>query len=104
MASTARERTDVAGYWFTVLWGIGAVVVGVLLVSRPVVTAFFLVQVMAVLWLVGGVVDIVSVLFNRVGEHRVWRLVGGVVAIVAGLILLGNPSWARCWSSLSSST
>ncbi|MBV9359329.1 MAG: DUF308 domain-containing protein [Chloroflexi bacterium] len=91
MAPTARQPADLAGHWFTVLWGVGAVIVGLLLVSRPALTAFFLVQVMALLWLIGGVLDLLSVLFNRVGEHRVWRLVGGVVAILAGLVLLGNP-------------
>jgi uncharacterized membrane protein HdeD (DUF308 family) len=91
MARTSREPVDLAGHWFTVLWGIGALIVGLLLVTRPVLTALFLVQVIALFWLVGGVIDLVSVLFNRVGEHRVWRLIGGAVAIAAGLILLGNP-------------
>ena len=66
MTSGAREPADVAGRWFTVLW-------------------------MALLWLIGGVVDLVSILFNAAGDHRAWQLVGGVVAVIAGLILLGNP-------------
>jgi uncharacterized membrane protein HdeD (DUF308 family) len=91
MASAVREAADTTvGRWFTVLWGIGALVVGLLLATRPITTAVFLVQVMAMLWLVGGIIDIVSAVFGRAGEHRAWRLVGGAVAIFAGLVLLGN--------------
>jgi Short repeat of unknown function (DUF308) len=86
-----RSVEATIGRWTTVLWGIVSLIVGLLLLSRPATTAFFLVQVMAVLWLVGGIIDLVSVVLGRAGAHRAWRLVGGIVAIVAGLILLGNP-------------
>jgi len=89
---TGRETANaLMARWLTVLWGVVSVVVGLLLLSRPISTALFLVQVMAVLWVVGGVIDLVSALLGRAGQHRVWRVVAGVVAIIAGLILLANP-------------
>lgn len=93
MADAIQARAEMSmGRWLTVLWGLVPLVVGVLLVTRPSPTALFLASVMALLWVGGGIIDIASVMLRRTGRHGRWRLVGGVVAIVAGvIILLGDP-------------
>lgn len=93
MASAVQRFAEASiGRWLTAFWGVGLLIVGLLLMTRPAPTALFLVNVMALLWLVGGIIDVVSVILGRTGQRGRWRLVGGVVAILAGLlILLGDP-------------
>ena len=83
-----QQRTH--SWWAYLLWGISSIVLGILLLTRPVMTGLFLVQAMAVFWLVGGVIDIVHGLFAR-EKGWGWSVAGGIVGILAGLVILGHP-------------
>ena len=85
-----RSRSQSHSPLFYLLAGIGAVVLGIFLVTSPVTTMRYLVQVLAVVWLVSGAGDIGRALFKR-DEGWGWTLLGGFVSIVAGLVILGNP-------------
>ena len=86
--STRQGRTR--GWWVHLLWGLSAIVLGVLLVARPVETGLFLVQVMAIFWLVGGVIDLIHALVAR-DKGAGWSIVVAIVGILAGLVILGHP-------------
>src|SRR5690349_23666058 len=77
--------------WITIAWGGAAIVAGIFLLARPGPTAVFLVRVMAIFCLVGGTVDVIGGLVRRGEPRSPWRTVGGVVIVVAALVVLVNP-------------
>src|SRR4051812_2338808 len=93
VSHTSAARTfepSTALWWLFVVWGIASVVVGASLLFQPVASALVLVTIVAFFWLIGGIVEIVGALVHHT-EHTVWRLVGGAVSAIVGLIVLGHP-------------
>ena len=86
--SDRRHRTH--SWWVHLLWGLSAIVLGILLLTRPVITGVFLVRLMGVFWLVGGVIDFVHAVFAR-EKGWGWTVGGAIVGILAGLVILGHP-------------
>jgi len=78
-------------WWLPLFWGIAAVLMGALLLAKPGISALVLVSVVAVLWLVGGIFDVIGGIVHGDVPGRVWRIVGGVIGILAGLVVLANP-------------
>ena len=79
------------GWALLLLWGLAWIVLGLLLLFRPGITAILLVQFMAVFWVVGGVIDLMSGLSQPDQPGRGWRIFGGVLGAVAGVILMVHP-------------
>jgi uncharacterized membrane protein HdeD (DUF308 family) len=78
------------GVWVLVLiQGILALIIGVLLIASPGVTALALVQVLAWYWIFSGAISIISLVHDR----TLWGLkIGlGMLNIVTGLIIIGAP-------------
>lgn len=81
------------GFWLLYLaWGGLSVIFGILLLTRPSTTALIWVQIMAIFFLVGGVVDLVGAVVER-GRAWVWRLIGGILGVLVGLYILSEPIW-----------
>jgi uncharacterized membrane protein HdeD (DUF308 family) len=89
MATTTN--TSHHGWALLLLWGIAWVILGFFLLFQPGMTAIVLVQIMAVFWVVGGVVDLMNGLTHREQPGRGWRVVGGILGIVAGVIIMIHP-------------
>src|SRR5215471_17326082 len=79
------------GWALLLLLGIAWVILGFFLPFQPGMTAIVLVQIMAVFWVVGGVVDLMNGLTHREQPGRGWRVVGGILGIVAGVIIMIHP-------------
>jgi uncharacterized membrane protein HdeD (DUF308 family) len=77
-------------WWLFIAWGIAAIIIGVWLFARPIVSASALVTIIAVFWFVGGVVDIVSALVHR-STIWGWRLAGGILGVLVALYVFANP-------------
>lgn len=79
-------------WWFVLLEGVAALVIGVLLLTETGATLFTVVVFAALYWLIGGVVDLVMMFV----DHRRWgwRLFSGVLAILAAVVVLRDPLWA----------
>lgn len=73
-----------------IIWGLLLIVGGYFFVTHPASTAVVFVEIMAIIWLIGGLFDLIDSLTRR-GQYWVWRLVGAIVSIVAGLFILANP-------------
>ena len=79
-------------WWIMLIQGIAALILGVLLLNNPLSTLFTIVIFLGVFWVVGGVFDIIGAFMRRKSDKGwFWELIGGVISIVAGLFLLGNP-------------
>jgi uncharacterized membrane protein HdeD (DUF308 family) len=79
-------------WWLVLLQGIAALVIGVLLISNPGVTLLTLTVFLGVFWLFGGVLDLVSIFVDH--SNWGWRLLTGVLGVIAGLLIVRNPLWA----------
>lgn len=91
--------TDTAGteslpvpWWLVLLEGIAAVIIGIFLLTSPGITLFALVQVTGFFWLIGGIFRIVSIFVDS--SSWGWKLLGGVIGILAGLVILQHPLWS----------
>jgi uncharacterized membrane protein HdeD (DUF308 family) len=89
-ATTTSIEPATVEWWLFVVWGAASVVVGALLLFQPVASALVLVATIAVFWVVGGIVDIISGLTHH-GQHAGWRIAAGVLNVVVGLFVLSHP-------------
>jgi uncharacterized membrane protein HdeD (DUF308 family) len=51
-----------------------------------------LVQFLGAYWLVWGVVELVSLFVNR--HDWIWKLLSGLLSVIAGLVVLQHPLWS----------
>lgn len=87
---------DTSYWWVYLVQGIFSILVGWLLIAQPAWTVLTLVVLLGLYWLVSGILEIVFSLFdvNKKGSKWGLRLVGGVVALIAGLFVVNNPVFA----------
>ena len=88
------QRTEENGFpwWLVLLEGIVAAILGLFLPTAPGATLFVLIQVLGIFWLVGGLFRIVSIFLES--SLWGWKLVGGVLGIIAGIVVLQHPLWS----------
>lgn len=88
MATTAAPNH---GWVLLLLWGLAWIILGFFLLFQPGVTAILLVQIMAVFWVMGGVIDLMSGLTHSDQPNRGWRIFGGILGIAAGVVIMLHP-------------
>jgi uncharacterized membrane protein HdeD (DUF308 family) len=76
-------------WWFLLIEGIVAIIVGILLLMNPYKMSVLLVQVLAIYWLIKGIVSIVSIFIDHSAWG--WKLFIGIVGIIAGYVLIKHP-------------
>jgi uncharacterized membrane protein HdeD (DUF308 family) len=79
-------------WWLDLLEGIAAVIIGIFLLTSPGITLFALVQITGFFWLIGGIFRIVSIFVES--SSWGWKLLGGIIGILAGLVVLQHPVWS----------
>jgi uncharacterized membrane protein HdeD (DUF308 family) len=81
-------------WWVVLLQGIVGVLVGLALLATPAVATVALVQLVGLYWFVAGIFALARIFLpnRRVGWG--WLLLGGVLGIVAGLVVLQHPLWS----------
>ena len=96
-AAVTTDATAVEGrigmpWWLILLQGIAALVLGFLLLTDAGMTVVVLVQFLGAYWFIDGIFRIVSIFVDRTGWG--WKLFGGIVGILAGIVILRHPLWA----------
>src|SRR5215213_8059509 len=88
------QRTEEASlpWWLVLLEGIAAAIIGLFLLTAPGATLFVLIQVLGIFWLVGGLFRLISIFLDSALWG--WKLVGGVLGILAGIVVLQHPVWS----------
>jgi len=79
-------------WWLVLLEGIALVVLGILFVLSPGITSVVVVEFLGIYWLVVGILRIMSIILDS--SLWGWKLFGGVLGIIAGLIVLSHPLWS----------
>jgi uncharacterized membrane protein HdeD (DUF308 family) len=90
MPQTAE--TTSSHWWLAMIAGITVFIVGLLLLIAPGMTLLALVQLLGAYWLVTGILALVSLCVNR--TQWGWKLVAGILGVIAGLVVLRHPLWS----------
>ena len=83
---------DADGRWVILVVGIVGIVLGIVVMRNPSETIAIIVLIAAIFWIITGLVDIFRGLSDAGMENRGWVIFGGVVAALAGAIVLLWPS------------
>jgi uncharacterized membrane protein HdeD (DUF308 family) len=79
-------------WWVNLIAGIAMVLVGLLLLTAPAATTVTLIQILALYWLIDGIVRLASIFVNHSGWG--WKLCMGILGIIAGIAVLQHPLWS----------
>jgi uncharacterized membrane protein HdeD (DUF308 family) len=83
---------DAEGRWVILVVGIVGIVLGIVVMRNPSETIAIIVLIAAIFWIITGLVDIFRGVSDSGMENRGWVIFGGVVAALAGAIVLLWPS------------
>lgn len=83
------EQKRAMPWWITLIEGIALLIVGFLLFTNTTATVVVLTQVLAIYWLIAGIMQLVSLFI----DHSAWglKLLGGIIGIWAGIFILDHP-------------
>ena len=87
-----RDDLVIIPWWLVLIEGIASVIVGAFLLFKPGMTLIVLIQVMGIFWLVGGIFRLIGIFMDR--SMWGWKLVGGIIGILAGISVLSYPLWS----------
>jgi uncharacterized membrane protein HdeD (DUF308 family) len=74
-------------------------ILGILLLIRPGMTAVIGVQFLGLFWLISSIFKIVSIFFDR--ELWALKLVVGILGIIAAIIVIEHPLWSTAVAGTS---
>lgn len=89
--STQDIKSEIQrSWWLWLVWGIAAVIVGVLLITQPVITGLNIVIFIGFWWIVSGVIDVATAIIKRQGPWG-WFIFTGIISVLAGIIFVTRP-------------
>ncbi len=94
MTAGMMSRTEDSGvpWWLVLIEGISLLILGLLLLASPGMTTLILIQFVGIYWLIAGIFKIISIFLDSSGWG--WKLVGGIIGILAGIVILQHPIWS----------
>ena len=88
MAATATAQAPAMRWWFPLLLGILAILVGISFLARPATTSAGFVFGLGLYWFAAGILDLVYLFQDRTMWG--WRLFTGILGIVAGIWIVSG--------------
>ena len=79
-------------WWVLLLQGIIALLLGIALLASPGKTMLVIITFLGAYWLVSGFFNLASIFWDR--EHMIWKIILGILGIVAGLAILAYPLYS----------
>ena len=76
-------------WWLVLLWGILAIIIGAMFLTRPAITTVVFITLLGAFWLIGGFITLVSLAFDR--SSMGWKIFLGILNIIVGIIILAYP-------------
>jgi uncharacterized membrane protein HdeD (DUF308 family)/predicted flap endonuclease-1-like 5' DNA nuclease len=76
--------------WLSIVLGIASIIFGWLFLTNPGTTLLAIAILLGLYFLVIGIVSIIGIFTGAPGS-KLWKLIGGILAIIAGVLLLLNP-------------
>jgi len=90
-ASTIEEPLSFP-WWAVLIQGIFSIIIGILLLTNPGATTLVIVQFIGIYWLVTGIFSLVGIFVDK--SMWGWKLLSGVIGILAGLSIMQHPLWS----------
>lgn len=90
MSSQEVKNEIQRSWWLWLVWGIAAVIIGVLLITRPVITGLNIIVFVGIWWIVSGVIDVITAVLRRQGPWG-WFIFTGIISILAGVVFVTRP-------------
>jgi uncharacterized membrane protein HdeD (DUF308 family) len=78
-------------WWHLLIEGIAGVLLGLFFLTDPVLTIVVLVRVLGWFWLIGGILSLVTLFTGEAATNKIWRLIGSILGIIAGVLVLEHP-------------
>jgi uncharacterized membrane protein HdeD (DUF308 family) len=91
--AVSMEPVPTTTWWIYLLEGIGAVLIGLLLLMAPAATVVAITLFLGFYWLFVGVLELVRMFVDRAVPWY-WSLLIGLLGIAAGLLVLNHPLFA----------
>ena len=85
------KETLASYWWMPLVRGILLVLFGIIMIVNPSSTLLGLIWLLGIYWIVDGGFSIFEGLRGHTEKSRVWMIVSGIFAILAGIIILINP-------------
>jgi uncharacterized membrane protein HdeD (DUF308 family)/predicted flap endonuclease-1-like 5' DNA nuclease len=76
--------------WLSIVLGIASIIFGWLFLTNPGTTLLAIAILLGLYFLVIGIMSIIGIFTGTPGS-KLWKLVGGILAIIAGVLLLLHP-------------
>jgi uncharacterized membrane protein HdeD (DUF308 family) len=92
LTTRAGGRRSTLPWWLVLVEGIIAAFLGLILLIAPGATLVFLVQLLGLYLFVAGIFRIIGIFLDS--SSWGWRLLSGVLSILAGLLVLDHPLWS----------
>ncbi|MCL6509363.1 MAG: HdeD family acid-resistance protein [Anaerolineae bacterium] len=92
LAADAMRSVVRKTWWIPLIQGVASIIIGVLLLSNPATTLVAIAIFLGAFWFVGGIFDVIGAFTRRDADKGwLWALLAGIISIIAGLFLLGQP-------------
>jgi len=87
--SLDAPKVKLVPWWLVLIEGILLIIIGIFLLTRPVITWTSLVWVIGLYWLISGIFNIIKIFFDS--SMWGWKILAGIVGIIAGYYLITTP-------------
>jgi uncharacterized membrane protein HdeD (DUF308 family) len=82
-------ETKQSPWWLILMGGILNIIIGILLLTAPVKTAYLLVVALGIYWIVSGIFTLIAMFMDHSAWG--WKLFMGALSIIAGVVILRYP-------------
>lgn len=79
-------------WWVILIWGILASLLGIMLITTPIETAYYLILFMGIYWFIGGIFTIFGLLQDR--SYMGLKIFLSVISILAGVTIMAYPLYS----------
>jgi uncharacterized membrane protein HdeD (DUF308 family) len=79
-------------WWLVLLWGILALLVGLMFLASPGITLAIFITFLGAYWFVGGIFSLASLAVDR--TNMGWKICIALLNLIAGIIILAHPLYS----------
>jgi uncharacterized membrane protein HdeD (DUF308 family) len=97
VSSYAGGSGEAFPWWLVLVEGIVVALLGFILLVAPGASLVFLVWLLGIYLLIAGIFRIVGIFLDS--SSWGWKLVAGILSLIAGLAILSNPLWSTTLAS-----
>jgi uncharacterized membrane protein HdeD (DUF308 family) len=90
MADAAEPGMRKAGGW-VIVWGMSLIVAGIVAIVEPAVAAVATALLLAWLFLITGIVELVYAYQQRAHDGLAWKVISGLISLALGIYMLVFP-------------